>query len=77
MKFATLTLLAAAPLAVLASDCGDTIYDIVKHDSDFDTLQLALELTGLDDVLDGDGPFTVFAPTGKNTIVKLSCCCCT
>lgn len=67
MKFAALTLLAAAPLAAFAEgdDCGTTIFDIVKENSQFDTLQLALELTGLDDVLDGDGAFTVFAPTDK------------
>jgi uncharacterized surface protein with fasciclin (FAS1) repeats len=66
MKFAALTLLAAAPLAAFAEgDCGTTIFDIVKENSQFDTLQLALELTGLDDVLDGDGSFTVFAPTDK------------
>lgn len=58
----TTAFFAAANLAS-ATDCGDTIYDIAKDDSRFDTLQAALELTGLDDVLDGDGPFTVFAPT--------------
>lgn len=65
MKFAAVALLATAPLALANSDCGDTIYDIVKGDNRFNTLQTALELTGLDDVLDGDGKFTVFAPTDK------------
>lgn len=65
MKFtvAAITLLTTTPLALVAGDCGDTIYDIVKSDSRFDTLQFALEATGLDDVLDGNDDFTVFAPT--------------
>jgi len=59
------TLLAGVPVALASGDCGTTIYDIVEKSSRFDTLQAALDLTGLDDVLDGDGPFTVFAPTDE------------
>ncbi|WP_255196588.1 fasciclin domain-containing protein [Halorarius litoreus] len=42
----------------------DTIFDIASGSADFDILELALEETGLDEVLDStDGQFTVFAPT--------------
>jgi uncharacterized surface protein with fasciclin (FAS1) repeats len=47
-----------------------TIADIVKADGRFDTLQTALELTGLDAVLDGTTNYTVFAPT-DNAFAKL------
>ncbi|MFC7249874.1 fasciclin domain-containing protein [Halomicroarcula sp. GCM10025324] len=39
-----------------------TILDIVKGDSDFSSLQEALEVAGLDSVLDGNRQYTVFAP---------------
>lgn len=41
----------------------NTLFDIVERSDDFDTLELALEATGLDAVLDGDDQYTVFAPT--------------
>lgn len=59
----TLVTLASTSIVNAAGDCGDTIYDIVKDDDNFDTLKTAIDLAGLDDALDGDGPFTVFAPT--------------
>lgn len=42
---------------------GDTILDALEADGRFTLLVQALEATGLDSVLDGRGPFTVFAPT--------------
>lgn len=40
-----------------------TIIDIAAGDAQFSTLVSALERTGLVSTLEGDGPFTVFAPT--------------
>jgi transforming growth factor-beta-induced protein len=42
---------------------SNTIVDIVEGDDRFETLLAALQLTGLDETLSGEGPFTVFAPT--------------
>lgn len=39
------------------------IVETAKSDDRFETLVAALKLTKLDAVLEGDGPFTVFAPT--------------
>ncbi|MGM0397741.1 MAG: fasciclin domain-containing protein [Halobacteriota archaeon] len=41
----------------------DTIYDIAAGNDAFSILVAALEETGLDGVLDGNGQYTVFAPT--------------
>ncbi|NNL71253.1 MAG: CHRD domain-containing protein, partial [Acidimicrobiia bacterium] len=40
-----------------------SIFEIASGDPQFSTLTTALEMAGLDMVLDEDGPFTVFAPT--------------
>jgi uncharacterized surface protein with fasciclin (FAS1) repeats len=40
-----------------------TIVDIAAGDPNFSTLVAALSAAGLVDTLNGDGPFTVFAPT--------------
>ena len=40
-----------------------TIVDVAVESGQFPTLVAALQATGLDEVLSGDGPFTVFAPT--------------
>ena len=40
-----------------------TIVDVAVDSGQFPTLVAALQATGLDEVLAGDGPFTVFAPT--------------
>ncbi|WP_343486448.1 fasciclin domain-containing protein [Allomuricauda sp. d1] len=40
-----------------------SISDLVTESEDFSLLKEALELTGLLDTLDGEGPFTVFAPS--------------
>jgi uncharacterized surface protein with fasciclin (FAS1) repeats len=42
---------------------GNTITDIAVRDGRFKTLVAALQAAGLDGVLAGSGPFTVFAPT--------------
>ena len=41
----------------------DSIVDVVVNDDRFDTLETAVIAAGLVDTLNGDGPFTVFAPT--------------
>lgn len=41
------------------------IVDTAKSAGSFNTLLAALEATGLDETLQGKGPFTVFAPTDK------------
>jgi uncharacterized surface protein with fasciclin (FAS1) repeats len=42
---------------------GTTVFDIIENSSDHTTLETALIESDLADVLSGDGPFTVFAPT--------------
>jgi len=42
---------------------GDTVVDKAAADGNFSTLIAAVEAAGLQDVLSGHGPFTVFAPT--------------
>lgn len=57
--------------ALLFSACGDddetqktrTITDLVVEGAEFSTLESALVAAGLDETLEGAGPFTVFAPT--------------
>lgn len=50
-----------------ASSCGakksNTIVDTAKSAGSFKTLTAALQASGLDKTLAGEGPFTVFAPT--------------
>ncbi len=48
---------AVAPMA------GNTVADLAMNDPQFSTLVQALQATGLDQSLQGAGPFTVFAPT--------------
>ena len=55
-----LTLLSAIGLTRVSSQ---TISEIVAGDPSFSTLLEALQVTGLDQELSGEGPFTVFAPT--------------
>lgn len=60
--------LAVVPQSAVANLQGarvytQSIFDIVESSAQFSTLQTALEVTGLDAVLDGAGSFTVFAPT--------------
>jgi uncharacterized surface protein with fasciclin (FAS1) repeats len=52
-----------SPPETTEAPSAGTITDIVVESGAFPTLLAALEATGLDEVLAGDGPFTVFAPT--------------
>lgn len=46
-----------------ASDMPATVVDIALSDDNFSTLVAALDTAGLVETLQGEGPFTVFAPT--------------
>ncbi len=48
---------------VLLPTAPRTIVDVARAAGRFETLLEALEATGLDEALGGEGPFTVFAPT--------------
>lgn len=51
-----------------------SLLDVVRLDGRFTVLLTALEVTGLDDAVAGDGPFTLFAPTDEafgNLLVQL------
>jgi uncharacterized surface protein with fasciclin (FAS1) repeats len=50
-------------MAMDEEERSETIVDIAASDENFSTLVTALELAGLDEALQGEGPFTVFAPT--------------
>lgn len=62
-----MTLVMALALPVMTTpaqaDGHLTIVDVAASNSDFSTLVAALQATGLDAALEGEGPFTVFAPT--------------
>jgi len=63
---ASLTLALAMPLAVADHHGGTKAKDIVDTAvaaGDFNTLVTAVKAAGLVETLQGDGPFTVFAPT--------------
>jgi uncharacterized surface protein with fasciclin (FAS1) repeats len=79
-KLFVISVLAAglAALPALAGDCGSgygaekasnkmkaDIVDTAVQAGSFDTLVTAVKAAGLVDVLKGDGPFTVFAPTDE------------
>lgn len=53
----------ADDMAMGEEEMNKTIVDIAASDENFSTLVTALELAGLDEALQGEGPFTVFAPT--------------
>lgn len=55
-------LLALTAFSVSAQEMG-TIVDIAAGNEDFSTLVAAVQAAGLVDALNGEGPFTVFAPT--------------
>lgn len=48
---------------VPAADLPATVYDIIVNSDVHNTLELAINTAGLDEALQGEGPFTVFAPT--------------
>jgi uncharacterized surface protein with fasciclin (FAS1) repeats len=41
----------------------NSVYDVIANSPDHNTLEAAVNAAGLKDALNGDGPFTVFAPT--------------
>jgi len=74
-KFAVIAFLAIGMVACSDDDstpAPQTITDIAVANPDFSTLVTALERTGLDAVLDGEGEFTVFAPTNAAFTTFLS-----
>jgi uncharacterized surface protein with fasciclin (FAS1) repeats len=44
---------------------NSTIIDVASEAGNFSTLLTAIEVAGLTEVLEGEGPFTVFAPTDE------------
>ena len=62
-------ILTASLLFSLGTACGGeddpTIVDVAADNGSFSTLVDALQTTGLDETLAGEGPFTVFAPTDE------------
>ena len=44
---------------------GETIVDVAAANGSFNTLVAAIEAAGLAETLNGEGPFTVFAPTDQ------------
>ncbi len=49
----------------VAEEAPPTIVDIAVADGNFSTLVTALQAAGLVETLQGEGPFTVFAPTDE------------
>ena len=70
-KFTQLSVLAAlVSLFAIAANAGSykakkDIVETASSNGSFTTLVAALEATGLDETLQGEGPFTVFAPTDE------------
>ncbi|HAS47811.1 MAG TPA: Nex18 symbiotically induced protein [Gammaproteobacteria bacterium] len=66
MKRLTVALLAVLPLAFSSVNAkAQDIVDTAIAAGQFGTLVAAVQAAGLVDVLKGDGPFTVFAPTDE------------
>jgi uncharacterized surface protein with fasciclin (FAS1) repeats len=65
--FAPLTRLSVeiVSLPVIGEEAGATIVDIAVGNEDFSTLVAAVQAAGLVDALNGEGPYTVFAPTNE------------
>ena len=59
----TATTVAAADEATEAVEGAGTIVDVASDAGSFTTLLAAVEAAGLVDTLNGEGPFTMFAPT--------------
>jgi phosphate binding protein len=57
-------LMLALPMFAVSAQEG-TIVDVAASNPDFSTLVAAVQAAGLVDVLNGEGPFTVFAPTNE------------
>ena len=56
---------AAEESLTVSTETQQTIVDIAISAGSFNTLTAALEAADLVNVLEGDGPFTVFAPTDE------------
>ncbi len=54
-----------AEAAEAKAEMPRTIVDIAADNADFSTLVAAVKTAGLVETLNGDGPFTVFAPTNE------------
>ena len=66
LKRFTITLVAVLPLAFTSITAkAQDIVDTAVAAGQFGTLVAAIQAAGLVDVLKGDGPFTVFAPTDE------------
>ena len=66
MLFTALTAFAlTTPTAILAQNDPGDIVDVAVAAGTFETLVAAVQAAGLVDVLKGEGPFTVFAPTDE------------
>ncbi|MEM7798259.1 MAG: fasciclin domain-containing protein [Chloroflexota bacterium] len=63
VAFGLLMVLSATSVFSAPVQQSQTIAEIAAGDDSFDTLVTALSAAGLVDTLNGDGPFTVFAPT--------------
>ena len=61
--FAALSVATFAAACAPMMDHSDDIVDIAASNEDFSTLVAAVQAAGLVETLQGDGPFTVFAPT--------------
>ncbi len=65
MKKVFLSLVVALSLILGAAQAQDTVVDIAVGSDAHTTLVAAVVAAGLVDVLSGEGPFTVFAPTDE------------
>lgn len=65
VTIAILTLVAAGALGEGVVEEQPTIAEIASNDGRFGTLVAALDAAGLVETLQGEGPFTVFAPTDE------------
>ena len=63
VRIAMLVLLATGMIACSDDDQPATVVDAARAAGNLNTLVAALEATGLDEVLEGEGPFTLLAPT--------------
>ncbi len=58
-------LAATVPAELMMAEEPQTIVEIAAGNPDFSTLVAAVQAAGLVDTLNGEGPFTVFAPTNE------------
>jgi uncharacterized surface protein with fasciclin (FAS1) repeats len=64
LAFGGVSTVAAQGTQRKGASAGETIFELVETNEDFDILEAGLEASGLDAVLNGnDGQYTVFAPT--------------